>query len=462
MTQTNRKFLGINTNFDSLHYPGFTDMPFKTAISFMDYDAIVIDSSHLAYEYPADYQGTYSGKRLIHKEDSAKMRMDFSRTHEQIVEVLKQGKNVFVLMGKNENCFIYTGKTEYSGTGKNARGTNIVSEYNVFSFLPIEIAPTMVSGDNFNIVCQPPYSTFFQITKDITYYSAYFKAPQKSTLLTIPNSDKAISAVYEYENGKIILLPYPYDKEDFDTATEWKKAGKKYLDALFELDYALSSQADSYIAPLWSDNIKILNEQDEEAKLDKDIQALRKIEGKINKRKQQIETIKKRKILLTASGTPLEEIVKNTLSEIGFTLHQCEVGRSDIIATYHDVDIVAEIKGVSKSAAEKHAAQLEKWVSQFVEEHEHSPKAMLIVNGYCDTPLTERTEAVFPDQMLRYCTAREHVLITTTQLLCLYIEIKNNPSCAEERIKELLSCVGKYQRYSDYQSYLTIIETDNV
>ena len=59
-------------------------------------------------------------------------------------------------------------------------------------------------------------------------------------------------------------------------------------------------------------------------------------------------------------------------------------------------------------------------------------------------------------------TAHEHVLITTTQLLCLYIEIKNNPSCAEERIKELLSCVGKYQRYSDYQSYLTIIETDNV
>lgn len=460
MAQKNRNFLGINTSFESLGYPGFTNMSFRTAISFMDYDAIVIDSSHLAYGYHADYPDTYGGKRLIGKEDSPKMRIDFSRTHEQIIEVLKQGKNVFVLMGKNENCFIHTGKTEYSGTGKNARGTNIVGEYNTFSFLPIDITPTMVSGDVFNVVCHQPYAAFFQATKDMSYYCAYFQAPHQFSLLTIPNSDKAVSAVYEYENGKIILLPYPYDEKCFDTVAEWKKAGKKYLDALFELDHALSSQFDSYTEPLWSNNIKILSEEEEEAKLEKDIQALRRIEDKITKRKQQIEAIKRRKILLTASGTLLEEVVKETLAEIGFTLYQCQVGRSDIIATYRDVDVVAEIKGVSKSAAEKHAAQLEKWVSQFVEEHEHSPKAMLIVNGYCDTPLTERTEAVFPDQMLRYCTAREHVLITTTQLLCLYIEIKNNPSCADERIGELLSCVGKYQRYNDYRSYLTIIETD--
>ena len=109
---------------------------------------------------------------------------------------------------------------------------------------------------------------------------------------------------------------------------------------------------------------------------------------------------------------------------------------------------------ITKSAAEKHAAQLEKWVSQYFEENEVSPKGVLIVNGFCDTPLNERLEDVFPQQMLKYCVARGHVLLTSTQLLCLYIELCNNPACKEERITELLSCVGKYERYRETKDYL--------
>ena len=217
---------------------------------------------------------------------------------------------------------------------------------------------------------------------------------------------------------------------------------------------------DSYSLPLWADGIKILDEEDQEKKLEQDLKKLENIKAEIEKRETLINKIRRKKILLTASGTMLEEVVKETLQEIGFSLHEAEIGRSDIIASYKGIGVVAEIKGVSKSAAEKHAAQLEKWVAQFMEEKEHSPKALLIVNGYCDTPLSERTEEVFPDQMLPYCKARGHALITTTQLLCLYIEIKTNPTCAKERIMELLSCVGKYSRYLDYKKYLRLIERE--
>ena len=50
-------------------------------------------------------------------------------------ELLKQGRNVFVLMGNNDNCYIYTGEKQYSGTGRNARQTNIVREFNAYSLL---------------------------------------------------------------------------------------------------------------------------------------------------------------------------------------------------------------------------------------------------------------------------------------------------------------------------------------
>lgn len=455
-----QRILGINTCFDSIDYEGFVNDSFRNPTSFMDYDAIVIDTSYLAHIYGEDYPSTYQGKRMISKDESRRMEEEFLRTKTQIIDFLKQGKNVFVFMATNENCFIYTGRTEYSGTGKNARSTNIVTEFNVFSFLPIAIKPTIVSGEDFNIVCQPPYSKFFHETRDMMYYDAYFEVSKNSALLMIPNSDKAISAVFEYEQGKIIILPYPYDERYYENKREWKKAGKRYLDALFELNNTLCSRAESFALPLWSENIKLPNEEDEEIKLKKEIDKLHKLEAKINQHQELIKNIKKKKILFTASGSPLEEIVKETLQEIGFVLMHAEIGRSDIIASYNGIDIVAEVKGISKSAAEKHAAQLEKWVAQFIEEREHSPKALLIVNGYCDVPLEKRKEDVFPNQMLKYCEAREHSLITTTQLLCLYIEIKSNPDCAEERIAELLSCVGKYQRYQNFAEFLKLTEEE--
>lgn len=42
----------------------------------------------------------------------------------------------------------------------------------------------------------------------------------------------------------------------------------------------------------------------------------------------------------------------------------------------------------------------------------------------------------------------------TGELLCLYIEVCKNPICKEERITELLSCVGKYERYREIKDYL--------
>lgn len=460
MASTAQEILGLNTRFESLNYNGFTETGFRSNLSFLDYDAVVINTSHLGYGYHADYPDSFQGKRRITKDESFLMREEFDRVKVQIIAALKQGKNVFIIMAQNENCYIHSGRTEYSGTGRNARATNILEEFDVFSFLPINIKPTMVRGKDFDIVCHAPYASFFNATQGLAYYEAYFTAPKKSTLLTLPKSDNAISAVFEYEKGKIVVLPRPYVGGNYKTEAAWKKYGKKYLDALFELNHALMACEDSYSLPLWTDGIKILDEEDQEKKLGQDLTKLESVKVEIAKRETLINKIKHKKLLLAASGTTLEEVVKETLQEIGFALHEAEVGRSDIIASYDGVDVVAEIKGVSKSAAEKHAAQLEKWVAQFIEEKGRSPKALLIVNGYCDTPLSERTEEVFPDQMLKYCKSREHALITTTQLLCLYIEIKNNPACAKERITELLSCVGKYSRYLNYKKYLRLIERE--
>ena len=450
-----QRLLGINTEFESLNYDNFDENTFTSSISFLDYDTVVISTNYISSLYSEASTSPYQNKRLLSEYASNQIKEDYKIIKDQLIEQLKQGKNVFVLMGSNENCYIYTGEKQYSGTGKNARQTNIVTEFDTYSFLPIKISATHVYGKRTEICGNQPYADFFKKSKECYQYAAYFSVPQSSALLKVQGSSKTVSAVFEYENGKIVLLPFPYYEDDYTEKKYRKKYGMIYLNSLLDLSTRLSASVDDYVLPVWSNCFSILNEAAECEKLEKDFQKLQRLQKSIEKQEELVRQIQRYKTLITSSGDQLEEIIKLVLAELGFSLFEAEKGRSDIIARYREVDIVVEVKGVTKSAAEKHAAQLEKWVAQFTEENKRTPKPLLIVNGFCDTPLLERVENVFPNQMLKYCEARNHALITTTQLLCLYIETRRNPSCLDERLRELLSTVGIYQQYQQITDFIS-------
>ena len=459
---SNKKIIGLNTKFGSLKYEGFFEGRFRASISLLDYDAVVIDVGCLAESYPKDE--TFRNKPLLSDFCSHQIREDFSVIKEQIIELLKLGRNLFLLMGRNDNCYVYTGEKQYSGTGKNARTTNMVQEFDMYSFLPIGIKATHVSGMEWGICGNSPYRDFFKQTAELSQYESYFRVREQCTpLAKIKGTEKMVAAVIPYEQGKIICLPQPYYKENYKKVEYWRNNGKVYLDSLFELDDKLSIADEECNLPAWADDIHLLGEKEELQKREKIERKIVELQLELERQKQLIEGIQRYKLLLTSTGAVLEEITKKVLSELGFVILDAEKGRSDIIAKYNDIGVVAEIKGVTKSAAEKHAAQLEKWVSQYIEETESTPRPLLIVNGYCETPIANRTESVFPKQMLKYCEARGHALITTTQLLCLYIDIQKNPTYKEERISELLSCVGIYKRYMDFYEYLDMkdCEEDN-
>ena len=448
-----RKILGLNTEFESLKYDGFQENRFSSSISLLDYDAVVIDVGFLADAYQRD--GVFQNKKLLTDYSSHQILEDFSIIKGQLIELLKQGRTLFLLMGKNENCCIFTGEKQYSGTGKNARQTNIVRELDMYSFLPVSISATHVYGSGLSICGNAPYRDFLKQTTDYCRYESYFSVKEEYTpLACVAGTDKTVAAVIPYESGKIVCLPQPYYKDDYKKVEYWKANGKKYLDALFELNERLSINPDEIDFPAWANDIYVLNEKEELENRDKLDKQIVELQEKLLEQKCRIEEIQKYKLLLTSSGGVLEEITKQVLRDLDFSLLDAEKGRSDIIAKKGDIGIVAEIKGVSKSAAEKHAAQLEKWVSQYIEENESVPKGLLIVNGFCDVPIFERTEEVFPHQMLKYCEARGHALLTTTQLLCLFIEVQRDPACKNDRINELLSCVGKYTRYQNANEYL--------
>lgn len=453
-----KNIIGINTSFESLQYDGFEETDFSSSVSLLDYDAVVIDTSFIIMNYKESSSSPYQNYRLLNEYDSNQIIEDYNRIREQIVEMLRRGKNIYVLMGNNEGCYIYTGEKQFDGTGKNARRTNIVREFDTYSFLPIDIKATHVYGERIASCCHSPYSEFFRKTGKCSHYAAYYSvAGQPNVLAKIYESEKIVSSVSEYENGKIILLPHPYYEDDYTDSNYWHEYGKLYLDSLFELNDALRLPDDAFALPQWTDQLTILDEDISIKNREEIKREIKKLEKQLESQNNYISELQKHKGLITLSGTPLETIVQETLSDIGFSLLAAERGRSDLIAKYEDIYIVAEIKGVSKSAAEKHAAQLEKWASQFIEERDCVPKPILIVNGFCDLPLWDRTESVFPNQMVKYSTSRNHVLLSTQQLLCLWIDIKSNPTARNSLVAELLSTIGVYCHYENVYEYIRLL-----
>ena len=386
----------------------------------------------------------YKDYRLLSETYSRQIVADFHRVYGQVVELLRSGKNIFVILNAPDVFRI----RENSGAK--------YSFFDCFSFLPVQIRIEHLKGHELITTSEPPYDLYFRKNKDALFYECVIeRLPNAVSLANIRGTSKLISAYVEYEHGKIIFLPPVKLEGDVGTKAAWEVNGSRFIESIMELHRTLSAPSETNELPSWTESFHILNELEAiQLKHQSEIK-MQKLKEKIEAEQKAIDNITNYKRLLTETGEPLENIVKQVLSELGFELCMTEEKRSDVIAKYNNIDIVAEIKGVGKSAAEKHAAQLEKWASQFLIDHGHQPRALLIVNGYNTLPLDQRTEEVFPDQMLKYSTSREQTLITTTQLLCLFVEIQEHPDCKEERIQELLSTIGRYNRYTDYSEFIT-------
>lgn len=436
------KIIGLNTTFVSLNYPGWVETCFSESTSLLDYEAVVINPAELLREY--GYKAaTYRNYPILTESYSEKIAKDFRRVENQLIEMLRSGRNIFVVLNSPDIFWVRESSARYR-------------IFDSYSFLPIKILTENLTGSELCACSEEPYNLYFKKNKDILFYDCVIeRLPDAIPLAQIQGTSKLVSAYVHYANGKIIFLPPVVLEGKRKDRNVWETNGKRFIESIFEFQNALSVPNEINALPEWTEDFRILNESDaiEETKqVESQIEELKK---KLSEKQANLEQIINYKRLLTETGTPLENIVKQVLCELGFELCPVEEKRTDIIAKYGDTDIVVEIKGVSKSAAEKHAAQLEKWAAEFLEKHDHQPKALLIVNGYNTMPLDKRTEEVFPDQMLKYCKSREQALITTTQLLCLFIEVKKNPDCKEERIQELLSTIGRYSRYVDHTKFIT-------
>lgn len=434
---------------------------FSSQISILDYTSVMISVEGIVYDY-LQQPGKYDGLQSLNDDDkSAMLVRDMERRKNEVIELLKQGNNVFVILPSEQNIYIRTGEKKYSGTGRNRATTNIVEIFDVLSFLPVRIKLIKASGRNINYVGDSRFEVIKEnLMKDFQYRS-YISEGEGISLLQIANTTKSVGMVIEYEKGKIILLPEFAEEELYIEGEEWEEALHRCISTFVRLDAELKQSVGEFELPEWTESFMLPKEREERGKLSKYIEKWNCVKEKIEKQEEVIGKLQKPKLALVSKGKVLEEICKEMFLELGFEEIQKGHNRSDLVLKYKGRDVVVEIKGLSKSAGEKNAAQLEKWVSEHIEQYGRQPKAILLVNAFRNTKLDERSNKVFPNQMLKYSSSRGQCLISTTQFVCLYLDCISNARRKDRIVKSMLDTVGVYEEYSDTSLFIEEVKEES-
>ncbi len=415
----------------------------RSSISFLEYDILLLDLD-LFDNYGLDYYPKFQGKLSLNEDSSFQIREDASRIKHQIKEMLENNKTIFIFTPLEEKVFVKTGEKNYSGTGRNRKSSDIVTEFSNFSFLPFNIETTSGHGSDIAFNGKSEFKPLWDLPHKKFYYKSYFSEKNPNSFMKISKTEKSIAYHEVIGDGNILFIPY------FELNNKNKN---KFVDSLIKVTNLLKRDLGDFNAPDWTDDIKFPNEKT----LKKDIIDLQKQIKEINKsiaeKNSIIKEFEENKILLFGKHKILEIQVSKILEKIGFNVTPGITNEEDIILEYKDLKFIVEVKGIKKSCALKHIRQLDNWVLNFEKNfpEEFKPKGLLIINTFNETPYNERTnEKDFPKNVLELSKIHEFCLLKTDTLLNIYYDIMNNPSKKDKIISSLHENVNVYEFKENY------------
>ncbi len=450
------KVVTVGLHFDFFEDESIDEINFKSNTTFLEYDLLIWNPNDLLREYT---QNTFRQYPSLDEDNSARFLKDIQRRTDEMNEMLEIGRSVVIFMPEPQQVYVDNGEKTQTGTGKNRRTIRKRNKLSLSDTIPIWPDTTEASGRNIEVRAKGPFTSFWERNEFSLAYRAYFKAPTGGApVFFIKGTGRVIGTYQKVNNGNLLFIPSLSVPDIFDDTMPEDfipgEAEEEFIPSLIDLIEELKKDAGDFELPAWSKEYILPNETEERINLFSLEKDLEDILTNISRQKDVIAELEKYKLLLTGSGRALEIQVKKVFEELGFTVIEGLPGRDDLILKYGQEIAVVEIKGISKSAAEKHAAQLEKWTSEFYFTHNIKPKGILIVNAYKDIPIQERKDAAFPNQMLDFSKKRDHCLITSHQLLSLYLDCKNDDEKKNSMIELMFNTKGIFNEYQDWTNYI--------
>lgn len=389
----------------------------------------------------------YEGDICLDDSGSAQYKRDLERRTRDMREFLELGRTLVILLPPPRQFYIATGKRRNDGTRAKPNVKRIVEARQLSETLPLTPTLHAASGEASEVVGDAAFARLWRAVGDQFVYVTFCEVEDSEPMLRVPGTERVIAARAEVMGGTVLYLPYLLvdepeideqgeDESDTEYNRRWHLANTELQGendgALIDgiLEYARESSSTAEPLPVWVDRVVLPREQRVKEKAELAARKAETARAKAEEARAEVARVRAKKALIALDGNGLEEAVARAFEELGATMTAGAPGRADQILEWKGKKAVLEVKGSVKSASERNAAQLEKWVAEHTasaddDEESEPPKGILVVNAWREQPLPERDKPAFPDQMLAYSEARGHCLLESAQLLTALVTATN-------------------------------------
>jgi len=446
----------ITIGFD---IPGYSEnyKPYNSSQSLLDADIIVFEPNLSDYYCPENYQG----KPCYSEDESFHLKEDTAHWYTEISTALQDGKTVFVVMGKYEGVFVRTGDKQYSGTGRSTRITEIVSSYNNYEFLPVEI-PSLIpkEGTEIKFNNNPIFASLWNEFKNFFKYESYIDGKISTPLFFTKTGDKPIGGLFRVGKGNLVLLPslrYPenftrHNKGGDFWTDEAVKIGYRLVQILVDIDNVLRGTVETTPPPGWSNKKEY--QLAKERELQKKISSIsKKIEKLISEKNVLFNSLRQEGLirnLLFEKGKPLENAIINSLEILGYDAENYDDGSLEIdqiIISPEGNRFIGETEGKDDGAVDiDKFRQLESNIQEDLQRKEVTEPAIGILfgNGFRLKDPQNREEQ-FTDKCIKNAERLNAILIRTSDLFkaVKYIKENNDKNFAKKCRETIIKSRGK-------------------
>ena len=443
---------------------GFSE--FDADISLLDWDIILFKPEITDYIYRAE--SMFQGKPCLSDHDSFKLKAQSEHWRREIKSAVDHGKLVIVFLSELKQLSIATGEKQFSGTGRNQKTTRIVTDYDNYQSIPLDLKPISTKGKEIKLSAKNSevISAYWNEFSSTSSYNVILEGEYSPCLVT-KHGDKAVGTVIRSKNsnGTLVCLPdidfYPESffvgEEDEENEGEWTNEAlqfaSKFIKCIVSLGKALNSQGELTPEPEWAKDgaYKLEKEKTEAQKLLKVEEKLEKVQAEKESIIDAVRDLERFRHLLFEKGKPLEFAILDALKIIGFDVSQFDDGESEFDAVFESREgrLIGEAEGKdSKAINIDKLRQLAMNIHEDLEREEidEPAKAVLFGNAYRLLPLDERSEP-FTKKCLAAATTSSTALVFTPDLFTVakYLKDNKNVRFATKCRKAILSAVGLVQ-----------------
>ena len=418
-------------------------LSFSSPQTILGADVVLVDFDGLFQEFGVAGLETGVGAKNLNEQESVRFRAIVKRRQDELLECLAAGAVLFVQLGAVHSSIVY--KDSSTRSGNQSFGDPYLAMMRLRIGLRSGHGQAIEASERIEGAQQ-----VFQSLRSHLQHEAILDEATEHPFLFVSRTRHPVGAILKHRGGTIVLMP-------------------KILDAIEAIGMQLELFAKTLTEattqeprPAWATEFQVRGEYERSARLTEEAAALQQAIENRDRALAALTERQRRQLLFTATGESLRAAVAEAFAVLGFDVDASDSGTRDLQITSEARPAVVEVKGLTKSAAQRDARQLEQWVGDYAEKHDELlPKGILVANAWRELPPSERLEASFPNQMLDYSSKRNHCLITGLQLLGLVQEVEADPTRCDAIVSEILNTVGPFARYQLWDEVLSHREVDS-